>query len=246
MANLPHFSVKYYTSDLNSDEIPETEYIEISNIGKPTYSPTSVTLNFFYDVRNENGETRRIPITGYYNLRFVTDALEGRIFKASNPYNFQDYISTERTSNFYVQKMTLVRIDYTDIYVTRHSVVCVSCKSVEVVGRSEVQEVQKCRSVDTVVVRDSVLVRDSVVQRERTIHDTVYITKEVYRDRLEARGERQKAVRTDTVVVTEYRDYVIEHPPERYVPAFYKWCTIALWAIGLLAIGRFAIGRLRL
>ena len=121
MANLPHFSVKYYTSDLNSDEIPETEYIEISNIGKPTYSPTSVTLNFFYDVRNENGETRRIPITGYYNLRFVTDALEGRIFKASNPYNFQDYISTERTSNFYVQKMTLVRIDYTDIYVTRHS-----------------------------------------------------------------------------------------------------------------------------
>ena len=100
--------------------------------------------------------------------------------------------------------------------------------------------------VDTVVVRDSVLVRDSVVQRERTIHDTVYITKEVYRDRLEARGERQKAVRTDTVVVTEYRDHVIEHPPERYVPAFYKWCTIALWAIGLLAIGRFAIGRLRL
>lgn len=121
VANLPHFSVKYYTSDLNSDEIPETEYIEISNIGKPTYSPTSVTLNFFYDVRNKNGETRRIPITGYYNLRFVTDALEGRIFKASNPYNFQDYISTERTSNFYVQKMTLVRIDYTDIYVTRHS-----------------------------------------------------------------------------------------------------------------------------
>ena len=125
-------------------------------------------------------------------------------------------------------------------------VACVSCKSVEVVGRSEVQEVQKCRSVDTVVVRDSVLVRDSVVQRERTILDTVYITKEVYRDRLEARGERQKAVRTDTITVTEYRDRVIEHPPERYVPAFYKWCTIALWAIGLLAIGRFAIGRLRL
>ena len=91
--------------------------------------------------------------------------------------------------------------------------------------------------VDTVVVRDSVLVRDSVVQRERTIHDTVYITKEVYRDRLEARGERQKAVRTDTVVVTEWREKVIELPPERYVPKFYKWCTGLLWAIGLLAIG---------
>ena len=116
----------------------------------------------------------------------------------------------------------------------------VSCKSLEVVSSSEVQnvqDVQKFRSVDTVVVRDSVLVRDSVVQRERTIHDTVYVTKEVYRDRLEARGERQKAVRTDTVVVTEWREKVIELPPERYVPKFYRWCTGLFWAIGLLAIG---------
>ena len=92
-------------------------------------------------------------------------------------------------------------------------------------------EVQKFRSVDTVVVRDSVLVRDSVVLRERTIHDTVYVTKEVYRDRLEARGERQKAVRTDTIVVTEWREKVIEHPPERYVPKFYRWCTVLLFAL---------------
>ena len=119
----------------------------------------------------------------------------------------------------------------------------VGCRSLEVVSSSEVQEVQKCRSVDTVVVRDSVLVRDSVVQRERTIHDTVYVTKEVYRDRLEARGERQKAVRTDTVVVTEWREKVIELPPERYVPKFYKWCTGLLWAILVLAIGRLALKR---
>ena len=119
----------------------------------------------------------------------------------------------------------------------------VGCRSLEVVSSSEVQEVQKCRSVDTVVVRDSVLVRDSVVQRERTIHDTVYITKEVYRDRLEARGERQKAVRTDTVVVTEWREKVIELPPERYVPKFYRWCTGLFWAIGLLVIGNLALKR---
>ena len=119
----------------------------------------------------------------------------------------------------------------------------VGCRSLEVVSSSEVQDVQKFRSVDTVVVRDSVLVRDSVVQRERTIHDTVYITKEVYRDRLEARGERQKAVRTDTVVVTEWREKVIELPPERYVPKFYRWCTGLLWAIGLLAIGYLALKR---
>ena len=96
---------------------------------------------------------------------------------------------------------------------------------------------QRSTSVDTVYLRDSVFVSDSVVMRERTIHDTVYITKEVYRDRLEARGERQKSVRTDTVVVTDYRDRVVKLPPERYVPKFYRWCTIALWAIGLLAMG---------
>ena len=113
----------------------------------------------------------------------------------------------------------------------------VSCKSLEVVSSSEVQDVQKCRSMDTVVVRDSVYRHDSVIYRERTVLDTVYITKEVYRDRLEARGERQKAVRTDTIVVTEWREHVVEKPPERYVPKFYKWCTIALWAIGLLVMG---------
>ena len=119
----------------------------------------------------------------------------------------------------------------------------VSCRSLEVVSSSEVQEVQKCRSVDTVVVRDSIYRHDSVIYRERTVLDTVYITKEVYRDRLEARGERQKAVRTDTVVVTEWREKVIELPPERYVPKFYKWCTGLLWAIGLLAIGYWAMRR---
>ena len=122
-------------------------------------------------------------------------------------------------------------------------VACASCKSVEVVSSSEVQDVQKFRSVDTVVVRDSVLVRDSVVQRERTIHDTVYITKEVYRDALNSKFKIQNSTKTDTIVVTEYRDRVIEHPPERYVPKFYKWCTGLLWAIGLLAIGYWALKR---
>ena len=79
--------------------------------------------------------------------------------------------------------------------------------------------------------------KDSVIIRERTVHDTVYITKEVYRDRLEARGERLKAVKTDTVVVTEWREKIIEKPPRKYVPKFYKWSTGLFWAIGLLAIG---------
>jgi hypothetical protein len=114
-----------------------------------------------------------------------------------------------------------------------------SCRCVESVVSSS--EVQKFRSVDTILIRDTVFRHDSIIYRERTVLDTVYITKEVYRDRLEARGERQKAVRTDTVVVTEYRDRVVEHPPERYVPKFYKGCTIALWAVLALAIGYVCI-----
>jgi hypothetical protein len=114
-----------------------------------------------------------------------------------------------------------------------------SCKSVSSVeslmSNVESQEVHDSQ-LSTFDIQHSTL-RDSIILRERTIHDTVYITKEVYRDRLEARGERQKVVRTDTVVVTDYRDRVVKLPPERYVPKFYRWCTIALWAIGLLAMG---------
>ena len=113
-----------------------------------------------------------------------------------------------------------------------------SCKSLDLSDTyHSTLNSQHSTLTDTVVQRDSVVLHDSVIYRERTVHDTVYITKEVYRDRLEARGERRKAERNDTVVVTEYRDRVIEHPPEKYVPKFYKWCTIAFWVIGLLAMG---------
>ena len=114
----------------------------------------------------------------------------------------------------------------------------VSCRSVEVVGSSEVKDVQKfsvARSVDTIYLHDSVFVRE--VMRG----DTVYLTRTEWRDRWRTR------VVHDTVRHTEYVDRVVEKPPERYVPPFYKRCTIAFWAIVAVAtivvIGRFAIGR---
>ena len=121
----------------------------------------------------------------------------------------------------------------------------VSCKSLEpaIVASATSSASAATHTHDTLILRDTVYRHDSVIYRERTVLDTIYITKEVYRDRLEARGERQKAVRTDTLVVTEWRDRVIEHPPERYVPKFYRWCTGVLWAILVLAIGRFALKR---
>ena len=102
------------------------------------------------------------------------------------------------------------------------SVSCKSASSVQEFGSSEVQDVQKfsvARSVDTIYLHDSVFVRE--VMRG----DTVYLTRTEWRDRWRTR------VVHDTVRHTEYVDRVVEKPPERYVPKFYKWCT------GLLFVG---------
>ena len=102
----------------------------------------------------------------------------------------------------------------------------VSCKTIDSSQLTvDSFEVQKCRSVDTVVVRDSVFVREVMKG------DTVYLTRVEWRDRWRTRVER------DTVVDVRVEKEVVQLPPERYVPKFYRWCTIALWAIGILALG---------
>ena len=119
----------------------------------------------------------------------------------------------------------------------------VSCKCHEVVSSSEVQDVQKFRSVDTILIRDTVFRHDSIIYRERTIHDTVFVTKEVYRNQRLSTFDLQHSTKADTIVVTEYRDKIIEHPPERYVPKFYRWCTVVLWVIIILVVGCWAMRR---
>ena len=74
-------------------------------------------------------------------------------------------------------------------------------------------------------------VHDSIVYRERIVHDTVFITKEVYRDKQLSTLNSQLSTIADTIHVVEYRDRVIEHPPERYIPPFYKRCTLFFWLI---------------
>jgi hypothetical protein len=78
-----------------------------------------------------------------------------------------------------------------------------------------------------------VVLRDSIFVREVQRGDTVYLTRTEYRDRW-----RTQLVH-DTVRHTEYVDRVVEKPPERYVPKFYRWCTIALWALLIFFILRF-------
>ena len=89
----------------------------------------------------------------------------------------------------------------------------------------------KHQSVDTVVVRDSVFVREVMKG------DTVYLTRVEWRDRWRTHLVHDTIVRTDSIV------QVIEHPPERYVPPFYKWCVGLLMASLVLAIGRLALKR---
>ena len=109
----------------------------------------------------------------------------------------------------------------------------VGCKSIEVVSSSEVQDVQKVWSVDTVVIRDSIYIREVIRG------DTVYLTRTEWRDRW-----RTQLVH-DTVHHTEFVEKIIEKPPEKYVPKFYKGCAWALGIIVLLAIG-YALLKLRM
>ena len=122
-----------------------------------------------------------------------------------------------------------------------------SCKSVSSVeslkSNVESQEVHDSQ-LSTFDIQHSTL-RDSIVYREKVVHDTVYITKEVYRNQRLSTFDLQHSTKADTVIVTEWRERVVEKPPERYVPKFYRWCTGLLLAILVLAIGRLAL-KLRL
>ena len=119
---------------------------------------------------------------------------------------------------------------------------CKSVSSVEsLMSNVENQEVHDSQ-LSTFDIQHSAL-RDSIIYRERTIHDTVFVTKEVYRNQRLSTFDLQHSTKADTIVVTEYRDKIIEHPPERYVPKFYRWCTVVLWVIIILVVGCWAMRR---
>ena len=73
--------------------------------------------------------------------------------------------------------------------------------------------IQRSARVDTIYLHDSVFVS------EKQRGDTVYLTR----------------VERDTVMDVRVEKEVVQLPPERYVPPFYKRCTVALWAIVAIA-----------
>ena len=80
-------------------------------------------------------------------------------------------------------------------------------------------QVHALQRIDTIYRHDSVYVRE--VMRG----DTVYLTRTEWRDRWRIREVH------DTIHNTQYITQTIEHPPEKYVPKFYKWCTGLFLAI---------------
>ena len=78
--------------------------------------------------------------------------------------------------------------------------------------------------IDTIYRHDSIYIRE--VQRG----DTVYLTRVEWRDRWRTRVER------DTVVDVRVEKEVVQLPPERYIPKFYRWCTALLWIIFFIYI----------
>ena len=109
---------------------------------------------------------------------------------------------------------------------------CSSTKSMPVVQSNDTTSfIQRSARVDTIYLHDSVFVS------EKQRGDTVYLTRVEWRDRWRTRVER------DTVVDVRVEKEVVQLPPERYVPKFYRWCTGLLLAILVLAIGRLALKR---
>ena len=109
---------------------------------------------------------------------------------------------------------------------------CSSTKSMPAVQSNDTTSfILRSARVDTVYLRDSVFVS------ERQRGDTVYLTRVEWRDRWRTRVER------DTVMDVRVEKEVVQLPPERYVPKFYRWCTGLLLAILVLAIGRLALKR---
>ena len=84
-------------------------------------------------------------------------------------------------------------------------------------------------SIDTLVMRDSVHTHDSTFTSERQRGDTIYRERIVYRDRVAYRDRWRTQIVHDTIIHTDSIVQVIEHPPERYVPKFYKWTAAIFW-----------------
>ena len=86
-------------------------------------------------------------------------------------------------------------------------------------------------SIDTIYQHDSIYIRE--IQRG----DTIYLTRTEWRDRWRTHLVHDTIHNTEYVTKIEYQDRVIEKPPEKYIPKFYKNCTWLFFILLLLLVG---------
>lgn len=104
-----------------------------------------------------------------------------------------------------------------------------------------------CRSIDPAIADSAIRTNHATIHTHDTliIHDSVFVSvlqkgDTVFRDRIEYRDRWRTQVIHDTIVRTDSIVQVIEHPPERYIPKFYKACTrilLLLLAVSILFFG---------
>ena len=108
-----------------------------------------------------------------------------------------------------------------------------------------------CRSLDPTIAtsatsmasatthtHDTLVIRDSIFVREYVAGDTIF------RDRIQYRDRWRTQIIHDTIIRTDSITQVIEHPPERYIPPFYKRCTIIFWIL-IAGLAVYIILRIR-
>ena len=98
---------------------------------------------------------------------------------------------------------------------------------------------------DSIALRDSTHTRDSIFESVRQRADTIFRERVVFRDRVQYRDRWRERVVHDTIVRADSIAQVIEHPPERYFPPFYKRCTLLFWLI-LATSALYMIGKIYL
>ena len=96
-------------------------------------------------------------------------------------------------------------------------------------------------SSDSLATRDSIYTRDSIFESERQRADTVYRERIVFRDRIEYRDRWRERIVHDTIIRTDSITQIIEHPPRKYIPPFYKRCTALFWTLIALLLLYFII-----
>ena len=104
-----------------------------------------------------------------------------------------------------------------------------------------------CRSIDPAIADSAIRTDHATIHTHDMliIHDSVFVSvlqkgDTVFRDRIEYRDRWRTQVIHDTIVRTDSIVQVIEHPPERYIPKFYKACTrilLLLLAVSILFFG---------